>query len=282
MKTPASVSRRMFLTASALGAIAALGVLAGCSGNAPTGESDSADKQGAPTEETGYQLVKEGKLTIGSDCDYPPFISMDGEQPQGFEYDLLLAMCEKMGLELNFLAPQKFDTLIPSIVAGGKMDLAVSSITITDSRKEEVDFCDPYFDSNQSVTVMKDAGYANSAELDGKQVAAQSGTTGEAWVKENLTGATLVPFDDQSSAFAALQAGKVEAVVIDLPVAVDMINNAYPDCVLLEEVPTGEQYGIAVSKDNPALKEAVNAALKELRDEGVYDEIYNRHFAVEK
>lgn len=293
MSNHVSYSRRAFLTVSALGAVAALGAIAGCAGQASVSDAPADDATGtepaasdapasdAPASDAAYTLVKDGKLTVGSDCDYPPFISMDGEQPQGFEYDLLLAICEKLDLELNFLAPQKFDTLCASIAAGGKMDLAVSSITITEDRRKEVDFCDPYFDSNQSITVLKSKGYTAASELDGKDVAAQSGTTGEAWVKENLTSAKVVPFDDQSSAFVALQAGKVEAVVIDLPVAVDMIKNAYPDCELLEEIPTGEQYGFAVSYDNPGLKDAVNAALEELRADGTYDKIYDAYFAVE-
>lgn len=280
------LTRRAFIGASALAACGALGMLAGCGADdtQPSGGQSSTAASQSPAGGTkgadDLGLVEAGKLTVGSDCDYPPFISMDGEHPQGFEYELLLAVAQKMGLELSFLAPQKFDTLVPSIVSGGKMDLAVSSITITDERKEQVDFCDAYFDSNLSLSVVDGSGIQSSDDLAGATVGAQSGTTGESWVKENLEAATLIPFDDQSSAFVALQAGKVEAICIDLPVAVDMIANAYPDCVILEEIPTGEQYAFAVSKENAALREAVNKALQEVRDDGTYDELYDAYFTV--
>ncbi len=293
-----STSRRAFVVSSLGLSLAALAALAGCGSSteeaatektgdaAPAGSEpaaeDAAASTGADAEGSDLGLVVEGKLTIGSDCDYPPFIYLDGSEPRGFEYDLMLAVCEKMGLELNFLAPQKFDTLIAAVATGGKMDLAVSSINITDERKETVDFCDPYFDSNLSLSVLKTSSYKSSADLEGKQVGVQSGTTGEAWAKENIADATVVPFDDQSSAFVALQAGKVDAVCIDLPVAADMIKTSYSDCALIEEIATGEQYGFAVSKDNPALRDAVNEALKAVNEDGTYAAIYDQYFSVEE
>ncbi len=287
------LSRRTFVCLSAAVSAAALGALAGCSngGTADGGSGDAAED--APAEDDAASaaddasdqgsdgdlgLVTAGKLTVGSDCDYPPFIWMDGEQPQGFEYDMLSAMCEKMGLELNFLAPQNFDTLVASIAAGGIMDVAVSSITINDTRREECDFTEPYFDSNLSVSVMADSGYESLDDLDGLKVAVQSGTTGADWAQENLTSCEIVNYNDQSSCFAALQSGRADAVCIDLPVAEYMINSSYPDCTVLERIATGEQYGIAVSYDNPALRDALNEALQAIRDDGTYDDIYASYF----
>lgn len=280
-----SVSRRAFVCVSALASAGILSLLVGCGGSDPsTAEdvqtddvADAADVAGA--DDLG--LVIPGKLTVGSDCDYPPFIWMEGEQPAGFEYDLLKAVCEQMGLELNYLAPQKFDTLVPSIVAGGKMDVAVSSVTVTDERLEEIDFTDPYCDSNQSLTVLSDSGYASRDDLEGKNIAVQSGTTGEAWAKENIAGATVTPFDDQSSAFAALVAGKVDAVCQDLPISQYMVSHSYPECTIIEEIPTGEQYAMAVSKDNVALREAIDEALAALADDGTIDSIYERYISGE-
>ncbi len=297
-----TTSRRAFVASSLCLSLAGIAALAGCGSSTEESSTEQADDTAATdaetaedaaetettesetseTEDDGLGLVVEGKLTIGSDCDYPPFIYMDGEEPRGFEYDLLTAICEKMGLELNFLAPQKFDTLIAAVAVGGKMDLAVSSINITDERKETVDFCDPYFDSNLSLSVLKSSSYKSSADLEGKQVGVQSGTTGEAWAKENIADATIVPFDDQSSAFVALQAGKVDAVCIDLPVAADMIKTSYSDCTLIEEIATGEQYGFAVSKDNNALRDAVNDALQAVNEDGTYATLYDQYFSVEE
>ena len=289
-----SVSRRFFISALALSSLGAVAALSGCGADdaakkeepaAPAADavkdaSEGADAAAPQTsDDNPLGLVIPGKLTVGSDCDYPPFIWMEGEQPVGFEYDLLKAMCDEMGLELNFLPPQKFDTLVPSIVAGGKMDVAVSSITVTDARMEEVDFTEAYCDSNQSIAVLKDSGYVGRDDLADKVIGVQSGTTGEEWAKENMPDATITPFDDQSSAFAALVAGKVDAVCQDLPISQYMIANAYPECEIVEEIPTGEQYAMAVSKDNPALLSALDEALATEVENGTVDDLYEEYIS---
>jgi polar amino acid transport system substrate-binding protein len=130
--------------------------LLGCSKSSTPPASDAGDKPANTPANTGtdtstkseLKLIKDGVLTVGSDCDYPPFISMEGEKPVGFEYELLQAIAADMGLTLEYLSPQSFATLIASVQGGGKMDVAVSSLTINDLRKESVNFCTPYFDSN--------------------------------------------------------------------------------------------------------------------------------------
>ncbi|MDR3315687.1 MAG: transporter substrate-binding domain-containing protein [Coriobacteriales bacterium] len=135
---------------------------------------------------TAIKTVTAGTLTVGSDCDYPPFIYMEGETPAGFEYEILQLVGEKLGLKIEYLAPQAFDSILASVSAGTKMDIGVSSFTINDVRLETVDFCVPYFDSNQAVVALKSKGYTSVEDLRGKKVAAQSGTTGADWVRENL------------------------------------------------------------------------------------------------
>ena len=172
-----------------------------------------------------------------------------------------------------------FDTLIPTLKAGGKFDIIMSGMTITDERKQEIDFSDPYIDSNQSIAVKTDSAIASSADLAGKTIGVQSGTTGEAWAKENVKNAKkVVPFSDTLSAFAALQAGQVDAVVNDLPVSAAIVKDTSRGLKIIEEIPTGEQYGIGVSKDNPDLLKAINDALATLRSNGTYDEIYSKWF----
>lgn len=285
--TSTTLTRRTFLGISLVAFGGGLGLLGGCGSNeeaqapAPAPTDDSISPASNANDSASLELLTPNALTVGSDCDYPPFIWMEGEQPCGFEYDLLNELCDRMGLELNYLAPQKFDTLVPSLVTGGKMDVAVSSVTVTDARLEEIDFTDPYCDSNQSIAVMKGSSIASRDDLAGKTVAVHSGTTGEEWAKENLTSSTIVPYDDQSSAFAALAAGKADAFCEDLPIAQYMIAHAYPDCELLEEIPTGEQYAIAVSKDNPELTAAINEALQDMAEDGTIDEIYATYFSAE-
>ncbi len=157
-------------------------------------------------------------------------------------------------------------------------DLIASAMTITDERKKEIDFSDPYIDSNQSLAVKKGSTIKSINELSGKKVGVQSGTTGESLAKEKAKGATLVPFKTATDAFAALQAGNVDGVVNDLPVTAFLVKDPARKAKLVEEIPTGEQYGFGISKDNPELLKAVNDALKTLKDDGTYQQIYDKWF----
>lgn len=253
--------------------VAALG-LAGCSGGSSSAASSSSAAE--TTEE--IMLVNPGKLTIAASLDFPPFENLEGEEAVGFEVDLMKALAEKMGVEAEYLPSTKFDTIIPMITAGGKADVGVSGFTVTEDRKKEIDFTEVIMDSNQGIVVMKDSGYTNVDQLAGKKIGAQSGTTGYDWAVENIEGAEVIPFDEMTAVFAALQSGQIDAIASDLPVVQYYVKNAYTDMEIIEEIPTGEQYAIVVSKDNPALTQALNDAIAEVKADGTYDEIYEKWF----
>ena len=225
-----------------------------------------------------YKLLQDGKLIIGSDCDYPPFIYMEGSQVAGFEYELMQAVGEKLNLEIVYLSPQNFDTLIASVAAGTRMDIGVSSFTITDDRKKQVDFTIPYFDSNQAVVTMKSSNYSKLSDLEGKVVGAQSGTTGADWALENIPGITLKTFNNTSECVAALVSGAIEAAIYDEPVASEHVTSTYKECEIMLSVATGEQYGIAVGKDKPELLAAISQALKDIKADGTFDRIFKKYF----
>jgi polar amino acid transport system substrate-binding protein len=264
------------VVACALVCVMAALALTGC-GSSSSSSSSNATPTQASSSTSDLKLVNAGQLTVLSDCDYPPFIQLNGSQPSGFEYDLMDAIAKKMGLQVNFLAPQKFDTIITTIKAGGKADVGVSSFTITDERKQEIDFTDPYFDSNQALTVMKTSSYKSASDLSGKKVAAQSGTTGQSWAEENIPNVQMVPLDTATECFAALQSGQVEAVALDLPTSKMEITQSYPDAQVIQEIATGEQYGMVVSKDNTALRDALNQALADIKADGTYDQIMSKY-----
>jgi polar amino acid transport system substrate-binding protein len=240
----------------------------------------------ATTEEkpaVDLKLVTAGQLTAGSDTSFPPFESMNGDVAEGFDVDLLNAMAKEMGIAKTVFKTEIFDTLIPTLKAGGKFDVIASGMTIKPERALEIDFSDPYFDSNQSLAMKTGGKYAAPADMSGKKVGVQSGTTGESWATENLkpAGATLVPFKDAVQAFSALQAGNVDAVVNDLPVTAEMVKDATKGLAMIAQIPTGEQYGFAISKDNPALKAAINDALAKVKASGEYGTIYKKWFGVD-
>jgi len=271
-----NVTRRTF----GLGALGLAASLAACGGSG-TDDSGSATAD-ASSEIT---LVTEGTLTVASDLAYPPLetTNADTGEAEGFSIDMMDAIAQKLGLELEYLPAQKFDTIIPLIKQGGKADVGVASFTITDERLEEIDFSDPYMDSNQSIVVASDFGYTSTDDLDSAdiKVAVQSGTTGEEWVKENLPNAQCVPLDDLVQCFTGVQSGLYQAIVADLPPCSYMCTNSYTDLEVVESIPTGEQYGIVVSKDNPALTAAINDALAELEADGTIAELEVKWFGDE-
>lgn len=241
--------------------------LAGCGG------SDSAQGD--------FKLVEDGKLTIGSDLDYPPMEQLDEDgNPTGFGVAMMEEVCKRIGLECNYLPPQNFDSLISQVQSGTTMDVACSSITITDERAELVAFTDSYYDSNQAIVVKKGS-VKDKSELNkaGVVVAAQSGTSGEAWIQENMPNATLKSFTATTDAMNALVAGQVSAVVYDQPIAETHVAGQFTSCEVLEVIATGEQYGIAVNKDNTALTEAINGAIAEMIEDGTMDKLYTEYLA---
>ena len=257
--------------ALATAALCALPLIASCS------SADSSTSE--PAADGSYTLVEDGKLTVAASLDFPPFENLNDGAVEGFEVDLMKAIAEQMGLECNYLPTMKFDTIIPALVAGGTADVGVSGFTITPEREEEVDFSTPICDTNQCIVVLNGSDISDESQLAGKRIGAETGTTGLSWAKENLTDAQeVVAFDEYPAVFAALQSGQVAAVVLDKPVADYYIKVAYSDCQVVKEIPTGEQYGIAVSKDNPNLTAAINDAIAALEADGTIDELNSTWF----
>lgn len=252
-----------FSAALVLGSCMVAG-LSACSGSDNSGDAGE------------IKLIEEGKLIVGSDLDYKPMEFIEGDVAQGFGIDMITEICDRLGLECEVLPPQNFDTLVTQVASGTNMDVAVSSMTITDERLEVIDFSDPYFDSNLAMVVMADAPYATTSDLKGLSVGAQSGSSGEDWVFENLGKDNYTPYNGPTEGMAGLRSGKIEALVFDEPVAANMVSTEYTDCKVLEVIPTGEQYGIAVNKDNPALTAAINETLAEMQADGTMDALLEK------
>lgn len=275
-----NMNRREFL--AAFGTVAAGAVLAGCGNSNATSTDSSSDAKS--DEKKGMTLIEDGKLTVVAELGFAPFEYMDEKtgEPVGFDVDVINAVAEKMGLTASYLPNQKFDTLVPIIKQGGKADVSIAAITITDERLESVDFSEPYLDSNQAIVVAKGSSETQETLNDAsKQVVCQGGTTGDEWIGENLPDAVRVPVDDVTAALTGVQTGLYQAMVVDLPVASYMLAQSFSDLQIVKEIPTGEQYGIAVSKDNPELTQAVNKALEDMKSDGTMKEIETKWFGSE-
>ena len=270
-------SRRDFLKLGLFAAGSALTVgLVGCGGS-----GDKAATTAAATADK-ITLVEDGKLTIVTNYGYIPMEWLENGKAKGFDIDLGNKIAEELGLSPNWLPDQKFDTIIPTIKQGGHADISIGSISITDERRKEIDFSDPYMDSNQGVVVLADkkGDFDSTVTLNKSDVkiAAQAGTTGEAWIKETLPNATLVSLDDSIQTMTGVESGLYDACVNDLPVMQYMCENSYTDLAVSLEIPTGEQYGIVVSKDSPALTEKINEVLKKMEDDGSMEELKKKWF----
>jgi polar amino acid transport system substrate-binding protein len=225
------------------------------------------------------RLIAAGQLTVCSDIPYAPFEFNEGDKLTGFDVELVRAVAGQLGLNAEFKATP-FDTIIPALAAGN-CDLVASATTITEERRQKVAFSQPYFDADQSLLIrVADAGtYKALADLKGKPIGVQSGTTGESYAKANAPqGATVKDFPGADDLFNALTSGDIDAVLQDFPVNKYRALQAPDRFAVTETFRTGEQYGFAMAQDNPKLVEAVNAALDALRANGGYDAVYRAWF----
>jgi polar amino acid transport system substrate-binding protein len=262
---------------------------------APTGGGAETESEDGGAE---FTLVEEGHLTVGSDIPYPPFeFNDDSGALTGFDVDVVRAVAEKLGLENtddDWLSVN-FDTIFTQLQRSNKFDIIAAAVTayapegspafdVTEERKTFVDFTDPIYPSLQSLTVDTSANPDIKSVDDlpeGGRVAVQASTTGAFYAEENLTGVELVQFPKAPAMYQALQAGQVVAVFNDLPISLDAIEGK-DQLQVVEQVETGEEYAIAVAKDNPALLEAFNEALAEIYEDGTYAEIFKKYFPAQE
>ena len=279
-----SVSRRQFLgLASGFAAIAGLG-LVGCGGSSTSGTSSAGSSAGsaASSSKDGYTLVKDGTLTVGTAAEYEPFEYMEDGQYKGFDLDLIQDIAKKLGLTVEF-ANVDFDTIVPGVSSGAKYDVGIGAITVTPERKKEVDFTDSYYMDDQAIVTMKDNAditgdnYKEKLDSADAKIAVQSGSTAEAFAKENFPNAELVPFKNATDCFSALQAGQSVALVTNRSVAAQLVATSFDNEQVVKLISTGEEYAIAVNKDNSGLKDAINKALKELTDDGTVDSLLGQY-----
>jgi polar amino acid transport system substrate-binding protein len=274
----------MRATTRAAAAFAALALaLTACgNGDDTTDATDGDGGDDVSAEE--LDLVAAGTLTVCSDVPYPPFEFEDSSAPSGysgFDIDLMQEVADRLDLDLT-VVEVGFDGLQSgATLAAGQCDVAASAMTITEERAQNLNFSEPYYDSLQSLIVLADGDITSLEDVAGQSLGVQRGTTGADYAEENAPDDTeIVDFDSGPDLFTAMQAGQIVAGLQDLPVNVEQVNND-DSFEIVEEFDTGEQYGFAAAQGNDPLIDAINAQLAEMRDDGTYDEIYDRYFAVE-
>ncbi|QOV39211.1 amino acid ABC transporter substrate-binding protein [Streptomyces ferrugineus] len=250
-------------------ATAGLVLVAGCS-------SDGDGGSGTKTAAGGVELVKAGQLTTCTHLPYPPFQSEIDGKVQGFDVSLIDLVAEDLGVK-QVIVDQPFENFkTGGSLNAGQCDLAAAGMTITEERKKNVDFSDPYFEATQAVLTDKKSGISSFADLKGKKVGAQAQTTGEDYAKSKDL--DPVSFESSDAVLNGLRTGQVQAVVIDYPVVQGWLKDkANADAFeVADNVNTGEQYGVTVKKGNDKLREAINKALADAKADGTYKKVYER------
>ncbi|MFD0436921.1 ABC transporter substrate-binding protein [Streptomyces chartreusis] len=265
MKT--TLGRRTRILAATT-ATAGLVLVAGCS-------SDDGGS-GKKTAAGGVELVKAGQLTTCTHLPYPPFQSEIDGKVQGFDVALIDLVAKDLGVKQEILDTPFENFKTGAFLNSGECDLAAAGMTITDERKKNVDFSDPYFEATQAVLVDKKSGISSFADLKGKKVGAQAQTTGEDYAKSK--GLDPVSFESSDAVLNGLRTGQVEAVVIDYPVVQGWLKDKANAAAfeVAEQVNTGEQYGVTVKKGNDKLREAINKAIKDAKADGTYKKLYEQ------
>lgn len=251
---------------------------------ADTTAADTADTTAAEkTEETSAEAAGTeaagGVLVMATNAEFPPYEYHDGGEIVGIDAEIAKAIADELGMELE-IEDIAFDSIIPEITSG-KADMDLAGMTVTEDRKQSVDFTDTYAKASQKIIVKEDSAIASPDDLTGVIVGVQQGTTGDIYVSDlEADGTTVERYNKGFEAVQALSQGKIDAVVIDGEPAKTFVAQT-EGLKILEESFTDEEYAIAVKKGNTELLEKINGALKTLKDNGTLDEIVAKYIKAE-
>lgn len=244
--------------------------LFGCAQPSPS--ADGADGAASP------------KLTVAMELAYPPFETKDDAgNASGVSVDLMRHFGEAYGYDVE-IVNTSFDGLIPSLQTG-KADCVISSITITDERKEAVDFSDPYAMAQLAILANAQSGIGSIDDLNqpGKKVAVKTGSTGDVYATKNLTEAQIVRLADESACVTEVVQGKADGFLYD-QLTIYRNQKANPDATVAVFIPfqDPEAWGIAVQKGDEELLGQLNEFLAQAKADGEFERLTEKHLAAEK
>lgn len=248
-------------------------------------EADEADTQSEPEAEEGEkeadaeagdvsEALADGVLTVGTNAEFPPFeyVGDDGE-PDGFDIALIKAIGEKLGVEVQ-VENMEFDSLVASI--GSKVDVSIAGMTVTEERQKSVDFSDAYYEAVQYVILPEGSEIAAAADLEGKAIGVQLGTTGDFIASDDIADSKVSQYNKGMDAVNDLINGKLDCVIIDKNPALVFASKFEGQLTAIDGAEFGfepEEYAIAMPKGDTALADQVNAALAEIKADGTFDKL---------
>ncbi|GGK01975.1 glutamine ABC transporter substrate-binding protein GlnH [Lentibacillus kapialis] len=241
----------------------------GSGGDAETSGNSEGDSKGSSNLKDSY--------TVATDSSFVPFeFKKDGEYV-GFDIDLINAIADEAGFDIN-LEVTNFDGIIPGLQTGS-FDIAIAGISITDERAKKIDYSEPYYKSGLAIGVQKDNSDIKGIEdLEGKTIATRLGSTSSAYIDENIENADPNQYEQLDQAYLAVENGSADAILYDAPNVNYYIKTAGDNLKVVGDLYQAEDYGIAVSKGNEDLVTAIDDALATLKENGKYDEIYEKWF----
>ena len=240
-----------------------------------TEDAGAADETADAAE---IKTVEPGVLTMGTNAAFPPYEYKEGDTIVGIDPDIAQALADKLGLQLE-IVDMDFSSLITSIQSG-KIDISLAGMTVTEERKQNVDFTDSYATGVQSIIVKEGSDIKSADDLEGKLIGVQEGTTGHLYCSDDYGEENVIAYTNGATAVQALLQDKVDCVVIDQQPAKAFVE-ANDGLKILDTAYTTEDYAIAVSKDNPELTAALNKALQELKDDGTIQGIIDKYIKAE-
>ncbi len=258
-------------------AVAGVMLLAACGSDDKAADTTTAASAPAASAPAGggidCQPVKDGVLSVVTSLPGPNFWGTDEVDPAaiktGIEYDMANSIAAACGLTME-VRNESFDAIVAGQVAADSYDIALSQVTITDERDQVVDFSVPYFTSDQGILVKKGTTVASFADLKKLAVGVQQGTTAEYYflsVPEWSLGAAPQSFPDLISAYGALDAGQVDAVVIDTPINLGQAAQSGGELEVVAQIATGEKYGAIYPEGSPK-KAVFDGIIQGLLDDG--------------
>ncbi|NTU22775.1 transporter substrate-binding domain-containing protein [Brevibacillus sp. HB1.2] len=249
--------------------------LAGCGGGSKT----EGGAQGTPAAGTLAKIKERDKLVVGVKYDLNLFGLKDPAtgNVEGFDIDIAKAIAKKVLGDENKIELKEVTskTRIP-MLKNGEIDAIIATMTITEDRKKEVDFSDVYFLAGQSFLVKKDSSINGLKDMQkGMKIVTAKGSTSAKNIRASAPDVEVLEFENYAEAFTALKAGQGDALTTDNALLYGMAKQD-PNYRVTEETFTEEPYGIAISKGDAEFVKTVNDLLKEMKENGEYDKIYEK------
>jgi polar amino acid transport system substrate-binding protein len=239
--------------------------------------SSSSGANGSAADTNPYHLMTPGMITAATQSAQPPFVVADanGGNPKGFSIDLAEEVAKRLGLRVEYRVTDLQGLLAG--LPGNRYDMGIAGIGATEERKKNIDFVKPYYWGFVGILTKKDSPAKSLNDFNGKKVGVVSGSVQETFANNNVTGAQITKFKDQSSAIGQLLTGGIDGFVVGGADAEEYIVKE-PTLKIAAEADTTQGTSFPVKKGNKALVDAFDTKIDEMIADGTYMKLYNKWF----